>query len=125
MLRYLLAFLPIIRVTCELALLTFILRRGGLSGILGYLLIDGVVITDSILSMESNIEITWQFGVTNLMCLTGFPDFSYGYVNGEDIKVFETALDPSLIIGTAAASIIVGAACLIIGSVIFRKSNMK
>lgn len=125
MLRYLLAFLPIIRVTCELALLTFILRRGGLSGIVGYLLIDGVVITDSILSMESNIEITWQFGVTNLMCLTGFPDFSYGYVNGEDIKVFETALDPSLIIGTAAASIIVGAACLIIGSVIFRKSNMK
>ena len=125
MLRYVLSFLPIIRVTCELALLTFILRKGGLSGILGYLLIDGVVIADSIISMETDSKLTWQFGETNLMCVSGFSDFSYGYVNGEDIEVFETALDPSLILGTIAASVIVGAACLIIGSVIFRKSNMK
>lgn len=125
MIRYLLAFLPLFRITFELALLTFLLRSSGLSIVLGYLLIDVVVIADSILSVESDIEITWQLGVTNLMRVTGFPDYSYGFVNGEDVIVFESALDQSFIIGTIAASVLVGAACLIIGLVLFKKRDMK
>ncbi|MGN0679671.1 MAG: hypothetical protein ACI4JS_08425, partial [Oscillospiraceae bacterium] len=125
MIRNLLAFLPIFRVTCELSLFTFLVRSSGLSAILGYLLINGVVLADSIFRIESDIELTWHFGVTNLMCVTGFPDYSYGYVNGEDVIVYETALDHSLIIGTAAASVLIGAACLAIGYVLFKKRDMK
>ncbi len=125
MIRYLLAFLPIFRVTFELALLTFLLRSSGLSIVLGYLLLDIVCSTDSILRVESDIEITWQLGVTNLMRVTGFPDYSYGFVDGEDVIVYESALDQSFVIGTVAASVLVGAACLIIGLVLFKKRDMK
>lgn len=125
MIRYILAFLPIIRVTFEFALLTFLLRSSGYSLLLGCMIIDGVVLADSILNMESNIEITWHLGITNLVCVTGFPDSGYGYVNGEDVVVYESALGQSLIIGTIVASVLVGAACLAVGCVLFKKRDMK
>ena len=123
--RYLLALLTIFRMTLEFALLAFILRSSGLSLVLGYLLIVGAIFLDIIFSMDTDKNKSWLLGVTNLMHVTGFPDYSFGYVNGEDVIVYESALDATLIIGTIAASVIVGAVCLVIGNVIFRKRDMK
>lgn len=125
LIRYLLALLTIIRVTFEFALLTFILRSSGLSLVLGYLLIVGALFLDIIFSMDTDKNKSWLLGVTNLMHVTGFPDYSFGYVNGEDVIVYESTLDATLIVGTTAASVLVGAVCLIIGNVLFRKRDMK
>lgn len=125
MLRYLLAFLPVFRLVCEFALLSFLLKNGGGSTILGFILVEGVAIAGSFLSYGENISLNWQLGVLNFICLSGFPDYSYGYVNGEDVMVFDTAIESSVITGTVAASLLVGAACLVIGSVYFKKTDMK
>lgn len=125
MIRYLLAFLPIIRVTLELALLTFILRSSGLSLVLGYLLIDFSAMAEMLMDEKTANRFFWVLGVPNLMRITGFPDYSYGYVNGEDVIIFDSALSPSLIIATIAASVLVSAACLLLGCIAFKKRDMK
>lgn len=125
MLRYLLVFLPIFRLVCEFALLSFLLRNGGLSTILGFIIVQGVALTDSFLSYGENISLNWQFGVLNFINLSGFPDYSYGYVDGKDVMVFDTAIESSVVTGTVAASLLVGAACLVIGSIFFKKTDMK
>ncbi|MGN0650484.1 MAG: hypothetical protein ACI4KM_08620 [Oscillospiraceae bacterium] len=125
MIRCLLAFLPIIRVTLELALFTFLLRSSGLSIVLGYLLIEFSALADFLFGMDSDSGISWALGVPNLMHVAGFSDYSYGYVNGEDVVVYNSALEPPLIFGTVAASVIVGAVCLLLGYVVFKKRDMK
>ncbi|MGN0599643.1 MAG: hypothetical protein ACI4JK_07080 [Oscillospiraceae bacterium] len=125
MLHYLLVFLPIFRLVCEFALLSFLLKNGGASTILGFILVDAAAIADSILSSMGSISLKWQLGTLNFMCLSGFLDYSYGYADGEDVMVFDTSIESSFIIGTVAASLLVGAACLVIGSIFFKKTDMK
>lgn len=124
-LRYLLSLLPLCRLVCEFAMMTFLLKKGSISTVLGFVIIQGVAMAQAIINSESDFSLTWQFGVSNCMELWTFEDYSYGYVDGIDVVVFDTVLEPSLIIGTTAASLIVGALCLLIGSVFFKKTDMK
>lgn len=125
MIRYLLALLPLCRMICEFAMITFLLKNGGLSTILCFMLVEGIAIADAIIDFGANFSVTWLFGVSNIMALFILEDYSYGYVNGKDVIVYDTALKPSMIIGTVAVSVLVSAACLIIGNVFFKKTDMK
>lgn len=125
MIRCLLAFLPIIRVALELALLTFLLRSSGLSIVLGYLLVEFSAMADMLMDEKTANKFFWALGVPNLMHVTGYTDYSFGFVDGEDVIVFESALSPSMIIGTVAASVIVSVVCLLLGYIAFKKRDMK
>lgn len=123
--RYLLAVLPILRVICELALLAFVIRNGGLSTILGFVFIGIIVILTMVIETVADKEMTWQLGVSNLMTLSGFSDYSFGYINGEDVMIYNSSLEPSVIAGTIAASVFMGGVSLLIGGVIFKKTDIK
>lgn len=125
MLRYLLSLLPLCRLVCEFAMMTFFVKKGGISTVLGFVIIEGVAMAESIIGSESDFSLTWQFGISNGVALWTFEDYSYGYVDGIDVVVFDTALEPSLVVGTAAASLTIGALSLLIGSVFFKKTDMK
>lgn len=125
LLRYLLAFLPILRINCEFALITFLVRNGGLSAILNYLLIDGLMIAEMIYSTKDDRSLSILFGVSNFMKLTDFSNYRYGFVDGKDVVIFDSSLEPTFIIGTIAASVLVAGACLLLGSVVFKKSDLK
>ncbi|MGN1341429.1 MAG: hypothetical protein ACI4WS_14140 [Oscillospiraceae bacterium] len=125
MLRFLMLLLPLFRIACECILLTFLVRNGGLGTVLGFVLLDISAMISSFMMMEEEVDCPWILGTLNFMVLSSPSDYSYGYVNGEDVVIYDASIDPSLVVGTAAASVLVGAACLIIGFVYFRKSDMK
>ena len=70
------------------------------------------------------IKFTYQLANTNLMKLFTFNQ-SIGYVNGEDVTICHTELDPSMIIGTIGVSVAVSVICIVLGYIIFKKSDVN
>ncbi len=122
--RIALALFPAFRTICEIALLTFLLKNCYFGMIFGFLLTDVQVIIGMIIAEYTKTTITWQIANMNISELFVF-NTKMGFIGGEDVTVYDTALEPSMIIGTIAASLIVGIACLIIGGIVFKKSDLK
>ncbi|MGN0578328.1 MAG: hypothetical protein ACI4J4_06890 [Ruminiclostridium sp.] len=121
--RFLLTIFPLFRLTCEFILLTFIVKNCYLSMVLGFILTEITQIAVLFITDMSKIEITYQLAISNLTALFEFND-KMGYVNGKDITVYQTGLEPEFILGTILFSLGVGIICLVIGSLLFKKRDI-
>ena len=116
--------LPILRMICECIFLTFVVRNGFVGMIVSYMLIMGSTIVHMIVDTYAKINIYWAFSLTNMMEIAVLGNSYLGFVDGEDVTIYETAMEPSVIIYTLLASLIAIAACLLGGYAIFRKRDL-
>lgn len=124
-LRYVLSFLPLFRLVGECVLLTVLLKNCYMAMIIGYVLYASSMMF--ILVLEPLVDIKWttQLCFVNLKNLLYLDKFRLQYINGEDVTVYETALESGLIVGTIGVSLVVGVACLGLGYLYFKKSDMN
>lgn len=122
-LRFLLVIFPLFRLTCEFILLTFLLKNCYLSMVLGFILTEITQIAVMLMDELSSMNITYQLALSNITALFDFNE-TMGYVDGKDIKVYQTGLETEFILGTVLFSLGAGIICLIIGSLLFRKRDI-
>ena len=93
--------------------------------IIGYTLYYSSMII--MLVLEPLVDIKWnvQFCIINLSKLLYMDKFRLQYINGEDVQVYQTALESELLTGTIGVSLIVAIACLGLGYLYFKKSDMN
>ncbi len=123
-LRFALAIFPMIRIVCQYVLLVFLVKSAYIAWAAGYLLSMFSMLIPMLFEELMQIKFTYQFANTNLMKLFTFNQ-SMGYVNGEDVTICHTELEPSMIIGTIGVSVAVSVICIVLGYVIFRKSDVN
>ncbi len=113
---------PIIRIVCQYIFLTFLLKSANLAWFSGYLLSMLSMGIPMLFEELSDFRFTYHLASTNFMELFKFNQ-SMGYVNGEDVSLFESMLEPSLVCETIVVSLTVSAVCLALGYVLFRKRD--
>ncbi len=123
-LRFALAIFPMIRIVCQYVLLVFLVKSAYIAWAAGYLLSMFSMLIPMLLEELMQIKFTYQLANTNLMKLFTFNQ-SIGYVNGEDVTIYHTELESSVIIGTIGVSVAVSVICLVLGYAIFRKSDVN
>ena len=124
-LRFALAIFPMIRIVCQYVLLVFIVKSAYVAWAAGYLLSMFAMFIPMLFdAFMSNFKFTYHLANTNLIELFTFNQ-SIGYVNGEDITICHTELDPSMIIGTIGVSVAVSVICIVLGYIIFKKSDVN
>ncbi|MBQ7981818.1 MAG: ABC transporter permease subunit [Oscillospiraceae bacterium] len=122
--RYLLVLLPMIRIVCQCIMLTFLVKSAYVAWAAGFVITMVVSMFTMIAEVLTEIKLTWHTATTNLMKLFTFNQ-KMGYVNGEDVTICETALDPSFVIGTIAVSLTVSVICIVLGYLFFKKSDVN
>ena len=95
--RFALAIFPMIRIVCQYVLLVFLVKSAYVAWAAGYLLSLFSMFIPMLFEELMQIKFTYQFANTNLMKLFTFNQ-SIGYVNGEDVTICHTELEPSVII---------------------------
>lgn len=123
-LRFALAIFPMIRIVCQYVLLVFLVKSAYIAWAAGYLLSMFAMFIPMLFEELMQIKFTYQFANTNLTKLFTFNQ-SIGYVNGEDVTICHTELDPSMIIGTIGVSVAVSVICIVLGYIIFKKSDVN
>lgn len=124
-LRFVLMLFPLFRLVCELTLITFLIRNCYGSIICGYMYI--MFSTMAVLFAEEfgDFKFTTQLSVANAMRLLEFNNYTIGFVNGEDVYIYESAVESGYIAETIAVSLIGGIICLLIGYFVFKKSDVN
>lgn len=124
--RHLLLLLfPMLRLICEFALLTFLLRSCYVAMIVGWVLYASINIITMVVEEASDLKLTVQFAATNMTRLLDFGNYTVGYIDGKDVMIYDTALDSALAVQSVAVSLLAGAVCLMIGYICFKKSDMN
>ncbi|MBQ3162383.1 MAG: ABC transporter permease subunit [Oscillospiraceae bacterium] len=124
-LRFALAIFPMIRIVCQYVLLVFLVKSAYIAWAAGYLLSMFAMLIPMILEeIMQSFKFTYHLATTNLMKLFTFNQ-SIGYVNGEDVTICHTELEPSMIIGTIGVSVAVSVICIVLGYIIFKKSDVN
>lgn len=123
--RLLLTIFPLFRLICELTLLTFLLKNCYISIIFSYMYIMFSTMAVIFVEELSDFRFTSQLSVANAMRLLDFSNYSLGFVNGEDIYIYESAIEGGFAAETIIVSLIGGAVCLLIGFLIFKKSDVN
>ncbi len=125
-LRFGLSLLALMRMSCFLIFLTFLIRNAYFAMVAGYMLnifcLMGSLILSEIRSLD--FELTYHLSLTNLMELLTFDNYKMGFIDGKDAMVFIADTEPSLIIGTVASSLIMSAVWLTLGYLVFRKRDI-
>lgn len=124
-LHYMLLLFPLLRLACELVLLTFLVNNCYAAMILGWMIFCFSMIGSMILEGLSNIDLTFHFVATNIISLFQFDNYHLEEISGKEVMVFQNNLDFSLVIGTITASVLVGGICLAIGYLVFRKRDLS
>lgn len=125
MLRYGLSFLPLLRLMGECVLLTVLLKNCYRAMIIGDMMYEVTMIFTLVLEEAMDLNFTTQLSISNFNKLFCLDKFRLQYINGEDVTVYETVLEADLIAGTIGVSLIVGIACLVLGYLYFKKSDMN
>lgn len=125
LLRYGLSFLPLFRLVGECVLLTVLLKNCYMVMIIGYVLYYSSMVIMLVLEPLVDLKWTTQFCFVNFMKLLYMDKCRLQYINGEDVQVYQTALESELLTGTIGVSLIVGIACLGLGYLYFKKSDMN
>lgn len=123
--RYGLSLLPLFRLMGECVLLTVLLKNCYMAMIIGYMLFEAGMVLMMVLEPLVDFDFTTQLSVTNLYSLVYVDYCRFQYIDGEDVVVYETALESGLITGTIGVSLVVGIACLWLGYLYFKKSDMN
>ncbi len=120
LLRWILMLFPLLRMVCEFAFLTFLIKNPYVVMGLGY-----VVFMVSV-ALSGMIEAFSVFlGMTNLSLLLVVSKWvTYGL--GDDLNyIFDASLSGEIVWGTIAASVVIGVAALYLGYVFFRNDDMN
>ncbi len=125
MARYALAMLPVIRMICELIFFTFLLRNCYIAMILGYIFMMLFNMVEIIIEETAKVDISWVFSITNVIELMWLSNSYMGFVDGEDVMVYDLSVEPDYLLYTVLASVGVSAVCLLGGYLFFKKSDMN
>ncbi len=123
-LRYLLLLFPVFRLICEFALLTFLLKNCYKAILIGWVFYDIAVIGSMIYEEVTDKAMTVQFAGMNISYLMAGFNAKFEYINGEDVPIYVTAVEPAMAVETIFASLLVGGLCLLIGYLFFRKQDI-
>ena len=124
LLRYGLLMFPLFRLMSECILLTVLMRNCYMVMIIGFVMYEFSWVFGVMSEPLTNYKLTVQLASMNVYRLINFEKSSFAYINGEDMIVYETAVEPSFLIGTVIVSLIVGIVCLLVGYLYFKKSDM-
>lgn len=122
--RYLLLIFPMFRIICEFALITFLTGSCYKGMVLGFILSETGMMIYVLAEELADFKCRYLLSMSNIDALFAF-NAKFGYVNGMDIEVYETAVKPSLAVGTIIISLAVGAGCLLIGWLVFKKRDVN
>lgn len=122
--RILLLVFPLFRFACEVLLLTMLLKNCYVSMVIGFVLNE----TSMVIAMicEDFFGKTKRLGLAMMTCmeLLDFTNYKFVYIGGEDVAVYETAIESSYVMSSIGVSLLVGVICLGIGYIVFRKRDM-
>ena len=125
LLRYGLSFLPLFRLLGECVLLTMLLRNCYMAMVIGYVLYEFGWVFLIMLDPLIDVKFTTQISAMNVYRLLYMGNSEPKLIDGGKAWVYDTALESGLIIGTICVSLMVGVACLGLGYLYFRKSDMN
>ncbi len=122
--RILLLVFPMFRFTCEVMLLTILLKNCYISMVIGFVLNEATMVIAMI--YEEFVGKTKRLGLAMMTCteLLDFNNYKMEYIGGEDVAVYETAIENSFVMSSIGVSLLAGVICLGVGYVIFRKRDM-
>lgn len=123
-LRIVTALFPLFRLSCEFMLLTFLLQNCYMGMVLGLVAFDVSVLAVMIYEEFTDRILTVQLASSNLMKLFDFSNYSFEYIDGEDVMVFAAALEPSMLVGSIAISLVAGTVCIAIGYIVFCRRDL-
>lgn len=121
--RYGVMLLTLFRWSCELILLTFLLRNSHAALVLGFVLFDfGTIFSVIMEEMEKKID--WQLASANMMNLSDVSNYRNVIIGDMQVTVYEATLGTSELINSVIASIVVGIVCVAVGYGVFRRHDM-
>ena len=122
LLRLLLMLLPYLRLVCEFAFLTFLVKNPYVVMGLGYV----VFMLMAVLLSGTTIEVNSVFlGITNLTLLSMVSKWATYGLGGDMNYIFDASISAGTIWGTVAASVVFGAAALYLGYVFFKNDDVN
>lgn len=124
LLRYALTLFPLFRLLCECVLLTVIMKNCYMVMIIGFVMYEFSWVFGVMSEPLTNFELTTQLVSMNVYRLISFEKSSFAYINGEDVIVYDMTVESGFFVGTIVVSLVVGMACLLIGYLYFKKSDM-
>ncbi len=126
--RILIAIAPVFRMFCECVFLTFITKSCYLGLITSFLFLElgySILMTMDMMKVVNAEYLYLINSYYTVEKMLTFEDFSFEYINGADVAVYSASIEPTTIILVTVVSLAVSAACLILGYLYFRKSDMK
>ncbi len=123
-LHYVLAIFPLFRFACECILLTVLMRNCYMVMIIGFVLYEFSWLVADMQALLTNVKLTTHFASTNVTRLLEFGRQYWGYIDGKDVVMYDTALETSLVLGTIGVSLLVGGTCLFIAYRYFKKCDL-
>lgn len=123
LIRYMLMLFPIIRLICGFVCLSFVLKNANLALIIGFLLTDGIIMATDILNELTDMVFTYQFALSNIKWLISDMNIVLGYVDGTDVNIYQTAVEPLIVTVTIIVSALMSIIYIFIGYITFKKRD--
>ncbi|MGN1089997.1 MAG: hypothetical protein ACI4Q6_06305 [Huintestinicola sp.] len=124
LLRYVLLFFPIIRMICCFIFLSFLTGSFLAALISSYLITEAENMIYMVLNETTDIRLGCGLGISNMYELMNF-NSRMGFINGEDVYIYDSSLPSDVIVKTVIFSLAASAVYLIGGYILFRKRDMK
>lgn len=125
LIRYVLLIFPLFRFICEFIMLTFLLKNFFAAMVIGFIYMEASFMMIIMVEEATDFQFNYILSVSNILSLCNYSNSKMGYVNGEDIQIYDFSLEPSYIIGTILVSLIMGTLCLLLAYKNFEKADMK
>lgn len=123
-LRFLMLLFPTFRIICEAMMFTFLTKSCFIGMALSFIYMETSSMIVSMLEGFDVCDLSWQLSTSIFFDLTYF-NSKMGYIDGKDIEVFITEMEPSLVISSVVGSLGFGIAFIILGYFVFKKSDMR
>ncbi len=123
--RLFLLVFPMFQLVCEMVLVTFLVRNCYIAMALGYTFVS-VGSLANLMYMEltdTTIDYVLTSGV--LSKLMDFSNYQQQHAKGEEIIVYDVALQSGYSIEIAVSSVLIGVTLLVVGYLVFRKQDVR
>ena len=124
-LRQFLSLFPLFRYACECVLLSVIMRNCYMSMIIGFIVYEFTWVFAEMQALTTKVTLGVHFASTNITRLLILDKSGFGYIDGQDVIVYDTSLESGFIMGTIGISLLIGAVCLFAGYRYFKKCDMN
>lgn len=125
MIRYALMLFPILRAVSEFVLLTFLLRNCYAAIVIGWTVFAISLMAAMTIEEVADVTLKTQLAYSNMNMLFDFTHGRMGYVDGEDVMIYQTAVDLQTVLGTIGTSLLVSAVCLLSGYLYYKKADQN